>query len=46
MPVALKQFWIRLTADRRRFGALCVAVGLGMDLVELHVQKVDEEALG
>ena len=30
MPVALRRLWIQLTADPRRFGALCAAVLLGL----------------
>ncbi len=30
MPVILRRLWIQLTADRRRFGALCATVLLGL----------------
>jgi hypothetical protein len=30
MMVTLKRFWVQLTADRRKFAALCVMVGLGL----------------
>jgi hypothetical protein len=30
MMVLLKRYWIQLTADRRKFGALCAMVALGL----------------
>jgi hypothetical protein len=30
MSVTLRRFWIRLTADRRRFGILCAALAIGL----------------
>jgi hypothetical protein len=30
MSLRLRRFWIQLTADRRRFGALCLALCLGL----------------
>lgn len=30
MLVKMRQLWIQLTTDRRRFGALCAALGVGM----------------
>jgi hypothetical protein len=30
MSVKLRRLWIQLTADRRRFGALCAVLGVGM----------------
>ena len=30
MMLMLRRFWIQLTADRKKFGALCVAVGIGL----------------
>lgn len=30
MNVALRRFWIQITADRRRFGTLCVVVAVGL----------------
>lgn len=30
MSLALRRFWIQITADRRRFSVLCFAVGMGL----------------
>lgn len=30
MPLALRTIWIRLTSDKRRFGALCTLIGVGL----------------